>query len=399
MKQLLKFVETEVKTIIPKTPESSSYSFPKTNGLGFLQFFLGNLEELLCSKLDSVIDWNHQIGLVKEGILCLRDHFTENFDELDEDYGFVLKVTEMAYKAEFVIDSCLVSSHPLWYKSHRMSEVLKNIKLLNKVVTETYGREEIDVTVHKVAKTSMNPVASLLAYTPRENEEMEGFQEAMDKIKRQLLRGSSQLDIISIVGMPGIGKSTLAEKFYNNLIVTPHFDVHAKCRVTQLYSWKELLLTILNDVLDPADRTRKEDGELANELPSTKRFLILIDDVWDKTVWDHLYMCFKDSRNGSRIILKSRLSDVTNYAKCDSEPHHLPLFGDDESWTLLQEEVFQGESCPPEHMVKMRNIRVNHPASFSLHENMGESLADSQLDNLETFSTPCLSYNAVKIQR
>ncbi|WMV28829.1 hypothetical protein MTR67_022214 [Solanum verrucosum] len=69
MKQLLKFIETEVKTIIPNAPEASSYSFPKTNGLGFLQFFLGNLEELLCSKLDSVIDWNHQIGSVKEGIL------------------------------------------------------------------------------------------------------------------------------------------------------------------------------------------------------------------------------------------------------------------------------------------------------------------------------------------
>ncbi|TMW97857.1 hypothetical protein EJD97_004905 [Solanum chilense] len=351
MKQLLKFVEAEVKKIIPKAPESSSYSFPKTNGLGFLQFFLGNLEELLCSKLDSVIDWKDQIGSVKEGILCLRDHFAENFDELDEVYGFVLKVTEMAYKAEFVIDSCLVSSHPLWYKSHRMSEVLKNIKLLNKAVTETYERKEIDVTVHKVAKTSMNPVASLLAYTPRENEEMEGFHEAMDKIKRQLLRRSSQLDIISIVGMPGIGKTTLAEKIYNNLIVTPHFDVHAKCRVTQLYSWKELLLTILNDVLDPADRTGKEDGELATELRQvllTKRFLILVDDVWDKTVWDHLYRCFRDAKNGSRIILTTRLSDIANYAKCKSEPHHLRLFRDDESWTLLQEEVFQGESCPTE---------------------------------------------------
>ncbi|KAH0669057.1 hypothetical protein KY289_023550 [Solanum tuberosum] len=83
----------------------------------------GNLEELLCSKLDSVIDWKHQIGSVKEGILCLRDHFAENFDELDEVYGFVLKVTES-----------------------------RNIKLLNKVVAETYGRKEIDVTVHKVAK-------------------------------------------------------------------------------------------------------------------------------------------------------------------------------------------------------------------------------------------------------
>ncbi|XP_070043021.1 putative late blight resistance protein homolog R1B-13 [Nicotiana tomentosiformis] len=43
-------------------------------------------------------------------------------------------------------------------------------------------------------------------------------------------------------------------------------------------------------------------------------------------------------------------------------------------------------------MVKLRHIHVKRRASFSLHENMSESLANYQLDNLETFSTPRLSY-------
>lgn len=151
--------------------------------------------------------------------------------------------------------------------------------------------------------------------------------------------------------MARIGKTTLAEKIYNDLIATPHFDVHAKCRVTQVYSSKELLLTILNDVLGPADRSEKEDGELANEprqVLLTKRFLILIDDMWDKTTWDYLYMFFKNGHSGSRIILTIYLNDVANYAQCESNPHYLCLFIDDESWTLLQEEVFQGDICPPE---------------------------------------------------
>ncbi|WMV28107.1 hypothetical protein MTR67_021492 [Solanum verrucosum] len=354
-KQLLKHIEAEVKMICLKVPHALGYCFPKTDGLGFFSCFLGKLEELLRSKIHSVIDLKHQIESVKESLLCLRsliNHFAENLDEHDEVYGFIItSVAEMAYKAEYVIDSCLSSSHPLWYKVLWISEVVDNIKLENHVVSEICGRKKIDVTVHKVVNTSVSLGPSLSGNTPRTNEEMEGLYEAMDKIKKQILRRSPHLDVISIVGMAGIGKTTLAEKIYIDLIATPHFDVHAKCRVTQVYSWKELLLTILNYVLQPADRTEKEDGELANELRQvllTKRFLILIDDLWDKTAWDCLYMCFKDSHSGSRIILTTRLTDIANYAKCESNPHHLRLFRDDESWALLQEEVFQGDSCPPE---------------------------------------------------
>lgn len=80
----------------------------------------------------------------------------------------------------------------------------------------------------------------------------------MGKTKKHLLRGSSQQDIISIVGMPGLENTIVAEKIYNDLIVIHHFDGHAKCRVTQVYSWKELLLTILNDVLDPTDALKQK---------------------------------------------------------------------------------------------------------------------------------------------
>ncbi|KAK4376898.1 hypothetical protein RND71_003194 [Anisodus tanguticus] len=60
--------------------------------------------------------------------------------------------------------------------------------------------------------------------------------------------------------------------------------------------------------------------------------------------------CFRDAQSRNRITLTTRLSDIANYVKsdCGSNPHHLHLFRDDESWTLLQEEVFQRESCPPE---------------------------------------------------
>ncbi|KAH0669068.1 hypothetical protein KY289_023561 [Solanum tuberosum] len=354
VRQLLKFVEKEVKMICLKVSGSSSYSFPKIKELGFLDCFLGKLDEMLSSKLESVIDIKRQIEPLKEGLLCLRtltDHFPEIYDEHDEVYSLITRVTAMAYKAEYVMDSCLTYSYPLWYKVLWISEAAENIKLLNKVVRETCERKKIDVAVLKVRKTSTHLVPSLSANTEGSNEEMEIFQEAMDQMKKQLLGGSRQLDVISLVGMPGIGKTTLAKKIYNDSVITYYFDVRAHCRVTQVYPWRDLLLAILNDVLEPINRNEKEDGELADELRRfllTKRFLILIDDVWEDKVWDNLHVCFKDARNGSRIILTTRLSKVAIYAKCESEPHHLCFFRDDESWTLLQQKLFQGQSCPPE---------------------------------------------------
>nr|AAT39932.2 NB-ARC domain containing protein [Solanum demissum]AAT39950.2 NB-ARC domain containing protein [Solanum demissum] len=103
------------------------------------------------------------------------------------------------------------------------------------------------------------------------------------------------------VGMPGLGKTTLAEQIYNDQIVSCYFDIHGKC---QAYSWRgELLLTLLNDV-EPSNHTKKADDQLAKELCQvllTKRFLILIDDVWDTKAWDYLHMCFQGFLRGKSI--------------------------------------------------------------------------------------------------
>ncbi|KAH0671166.1 hypothetical protein KY289_025659 [Solanum tuberosum] len=352
VKQVFNFVEAEVKTITSEFREVTGLNFPKSNGLGFLNCFLGKLEELLHSKLDLITKLKPQIVLVKEELLILRsffDHTEETYDDHDEICGLIISATEMAYKAEYVIDTCLACSYSLMYKAYWISEVVENIKLVNKDVGENLKREEIDV--NRVAKGSAYIVPSLSANTSGANEEMVGFQDVMDKLKKQLLGGSHQLDVISIFGMPGNGKTTLAKKIYNDPTVLSHFDIRAMCHVTQVYSWRDLLLTILNDVLEPADRTKKGDDELATELRRvllTKRFLILIDDVWDKTAWDYLKMCFQGSQNRSRIILTTRLYEVARYAKCNSEPHRLRLLTDDESWKLLQEELFHGQSFPCE---------------------------------------------------
>ncbi|CAN4124546.1 unnamed protein product [Withania somnifera] len=132
-------------------------------------------------------------------------------------------------------------------------------------------------------------------------------------------------------------------------LVISHFDVRAQCCVSQVYTRKDLLLTILRVVKkDTVISDKLPENELADKLRKlllVQRYLILIDDVWETIPWDDLNPCFCDANNGSRIILTTRVEDVASHAKLISDPHFLRLFTLEESWMLLKNKVFNKESC------------------------------------------------------
>lgn len=78
-----------------------------------------------------------------------------------------------------------------------------------------------------------------------------GFEDEAEKTIHQLIAGesSSKLDIVSIIGMPGSGKTALAKKIYNHPSVKRHFSVLAWCCVSKQYQERKLLLDILRDTV------------------------------------------------------------------------------------------------------------------------------------------------------
>ncbi|XP_047953978.1 putative late blight resistance protein homolog R1A-10 [Salvia hispanica] len=71
--------------------------------------------------------------------------------------------------------------------------------------------------------------------------------------------------------------------------------------------------------------------------------------MWDAKAWDDLKRVFPDDKNGSRIILTSRIQEVAVHASEDTPPHCLRCLSMHESWELLSSKIFVGgESCPQE---------------------------------------------------
>ncbi|KAH7833989.1 hypothetical protein Vadar_011688 [Vaccinium darrowii] len=125
----------------------------------------------------------------------------------------------------------------------------------------------------------------------------------------QRVRGEELHRVVSIIGMAGLGKTTLAKKVYNT--VQQSFDCSAWIVVSQHPNRKELLRDIAGQVGLPENEMKHNVEANLYAFLCTRRYVITIDDIWDIKAWNALKPGLPiDSEKGSRIILGSRNKNV-----------------------------------------------------------------------------------------
>ncbi|KAK4715150.1 hypothetical protein R3W88_013488 [Solanum pinnatisectum] len=300
-------IRAVIYRIIRKSFQSN---LPKIDGLGSIDIILDHLEEFLSRYSDSFSSIKSQLWTIQQQL----EHFQKHHDGFG---SFAMQVIAKAYEVDHLVVGCIYKNIPQWCLFLWTRDIIEEITLLMREVAEIQEKKVSDLVLHNTTANRVSP----------------------------------NLDVISIVGMPGLGKTTLASKLYHDDTVVSHFDVRAQCCVSQVYARKDLLLTILCCV--------KRDTIISDKLPvdtladklrkllMVQRYLILVDDVWETSAWDDLEPCFYDAGKGSRIILTTRLGHVAFHAKLISNPRCLRLFTQEESWMLLKNKAFNTESCSP----------------------------------------------------
>ncbi|KAG6534762.1 hypothetical protein ZIOFF_008665 [Zingiber officinale] len=193
---------------------------------------------------------------------------------------------------------------------------------------------------------------NLYVYRFELEEDIVGFEEDMKDIKRQLFDVSStDRVVLSIVGTGGLGKTTLANKIYKSAHVKNFFQCKAWVSVSQKYAVKELLCSIAKQVFDFKDGQEKamEELEMKEKLSehlSNRRYLVVIDDIWEVAAWNAIKAAFPKESRGSRVLLTTRKMKVANVA--DVPPHELKFWNVEESWNLFCRKAFRTACCPPE---------------------------------------------------
>ncbi|KAF2318949.1 hypothetical protein GH714_011939 [Hevea brasiliensis] len=280
---------------------------------------------------------------------CFLKDADRNQDQDDRVRNWVAEVRDLTYDAEDVIDTFLLKvarrrgegvrgfinrasfkfTKP--FLLHETGTQIKSIQAKIKDISksmQTYG-VKLDE-----GEASNRQQESRRSYPNAKEEYVISLDAVISDLKARLMTEEERMRVVSIVGMGGLGKTTLAKKVYNDAHVKQHFDCYSWVFVSQQFSIKDVLVGILINVASGEDKSKlmermkdeqplksmlekmKEEVQFKSVLESLKeerliealhsvleekRYLVVFDDIWTNEAWDCLKPAFLKGRKGAKF--------------------------------------------------------------------------------------------------
>ncbi|KAM1368444.1 hypothetical protein PS1_001772 [Malus domestica] len=359
-------------------------------------------EQIICFVIDKLIQLlitteanlsrnaSTEVGFIKDELESIRSFLKEadaKAAAADGETGndgvktWVNQVREAAFYIEDVIDEYLLGilqhhQHHAFLRSfHKIIRLAKKLRSQDGIVlkvdgikelvrgikerSERYGFKSLDQQGQSSGEKTLpwnDPrVASLFI----EQAEIVGIESTRDELTGLLVEEAPRRKVISVVGMGGLGKTTLAKKVYDQPKVMAHFDCYAWITVSQSYRVEDLLRTVIKKFyisrkeLFPEEIDTMDEESListAREYLQQKRYVVVFDDVWKVDFWGAIEHALPDNKGG-RIIITTRIQGVANFCRrsCFVHVHHLQHLPPNKAWELFCRKAFQFElegKCP-----------------------------------------------------
>ncbi|KAL3330764.1 hypothetical protein AABB24_034537 [Solanum stoloniferum] len=175
-----------------------------------------------------------------------------------------------------------------------------------------------------------------------------GRDKEKDEIVKILINNVSDaqhLSVLPILGMGGLGKTTLAQMVFNDQRVTEHFHFKIWICVSEDFDEKRLIKAIAESIegrpllgeMDLAPLQKK-----LQELLNGKRYLLVLDDVWneDQQKWDNLRAVLKVGASGASVLTTTRLEKVGSIMGT-LQQYELSNLSQEDCWFLFMRRAFK----------------------------------------------------------
>ncbi|XP_060975060.1 putative disease resistance protein RGA3 [Cannabis sativa] len=160
------------------------------------------------------------------------------------------------------------------------------------------------------------------------------------------------VSFIPMVGIGGLGKTTLAQYVFNDLKVENYFELKMWVCVSDVFDVKLLVEKIVN-----SNTSNNSLENLQNELRSKisgKKYLLVLDDVWNENgeEWDKLETLLKCGGKGSKVLVTTRSEMVARITQT-VQPLKVRGLSKDMSWSLFKRMAFKKGQEPVEGSKEM----------------------------------------------
>ncbi|KAL4618397.1 hypothetical protein ACB092_06G006900 [Castanea dentata] len=265
-----------------------------------------------------------------------------------------------AYHIEDVIDECTfhLAKQPhkrrrSFYFLQKVSHVDMNLKPQHQRISTSDTRS---VTWHDPRVTSLF----------LEEAEVVGIEYPKAELIKRQVEGPSKHVVILVVGIGGLGKTTLVKKVYDNEKVTTHIDCHAWITVSQSYKMEELLRDMINQFYKSREDFAPREFGIMKE---TSLIDVLKQYLHELRILEHIKCGFPENDKGNRIILTTGSEDVAPSDK-ESTYYHvykLPPLPLEKALEFFYKNAFQREEgqCPP-NFTKLSRAIVGRCAGLPL---------------------------------
>ncbi|XP_057976195.1 disease resistance protein RGA2-like [Malania oleifera] len=278
----------------------------------------------------------------------LQDVIYDAEDLLDDVYTTTLQQKVMTQK-KLARNVCLFFSSS--------NQIVFGLKMGHRIKAIRKRLDEHEKLKNHFNLTNQPTESRLLKHREREQthsffpqEKVIGREDDKNKIADRLLDSNpvavgENFSVIPIVGMGGLGKTTLAQYVYNDEKIGEHFALKMWVCVSNDFIMKR----IVENILESATKKKTEGGLQMDTLQDClrkeiggKKYLLVLDDVWneDHTLWDKLKDLLNVCASGSKIIVTTRSHRVAEITS-PVEPYVLEGLDEQRSWDLFKKMAFK----------------------------------------------------------
>ncbi|KAL6871020.1 hypothetical protein ACP4OV_014868 [Aristida adscensionis] len=171
-----------------------------------------------------------------------------------------------------------------------------------------------------------------------------GRDKEKHKIISKLIETYDQqrVKIVSVIGLGGCGKTTLAKLVFNDDNIQKHFKIKLWVHVSREFDVAKLVEKLF-EVIAGEKSERYPLQHMCKTISDNltgKRYLIVLDDVWteDQILWDQFMVHLKNGTPGSGILLTTCSRKVAEAVR-SRDQFDLPFLSPDDSWQLFKQSL------------------------------------------------------------